>query len=154
MKPEIAIQRAATASPTDEELKKYALAALAANLKVGELCIRIVDAQESADLNQSYRDKSGPTNVLSFPCDAQVDEFQLLGDLVICAPVVADEAKAQGKNETAHWAHMIVHGVLHLLGYDHIGDHEAVIMEAKERAILAGLGFADPYLSQKPDEGE
>ena len=117
--------------------------------------IRIVDADESADLNNQYRHKKGPTNVLSFPFESpfppddsdEDDEFldDFLGDLVICAPVVKDEAVAQGKALDAHWAHMIVHGVLHLKGYNHIDPSEAEEMEALERTILANLGFPDPY---------
>jgi len=120
--------------------------------------IRIVDEQESAELNQQYRHKQGPTNVLSFPFespflpdesdedDDPLDEF--LGDLVICAPVVEAEASQQGKSLEAHWAHMVVHGVLHLQGYDHIETAQAEQMEDIERHILAGLGFPDPYQEQ------
>lgn len=154
MKLELSVQRAvAGAGPDDETLRSYVLASLPPERRQAELCIRIVDAAESAALNQRYRSKPGSTNVLSFPCDADVDGLALLGDLVICAPVVAQEADAQAKSEAAHWAHMVVHGVLHLLGYDHIGDHDAQIMESKERAILAGLGFPDPYIHQKDSEG-
>lgn len=150
---DISIQRAAPADPTDAELTNYAQAALAGACEFSELCIRIVEASESADLNTRYRNKSGPTNVLSFPCDAEVGEFNPLGDLVICATVVAKEAQQQQKSQAAHWAHMVVHGVLHLLGYDHIGDHEAQVMETKERTILAALGFPDPYRNDYNDEG-
>jgi len=117
--------------------------------------IRIVDEQESAELNQQYRHKQGATNVLSFPFesphlpdDSEEDEDNFedfLGDLVICAPVVENEAEQQGKNVEAHWAHMVVHGLLHLQGYDHLETVQAEEMEAIERQILAGLGFPDPY---------
>lgn len=118
-----------------------------------ELCIRIVDAQESAQLNEHYRHKAGATNVLSFPSDVRLPDLTLLGDLVICAPIVVAEAEAQTKAQDAHWAHMVVHGVLHLLGYNHIGDHEAEVMESKERVILSRLGFGDPYTISTNLEG-
>jgi len=118
--------------------------------------IRIVDAEESAELNSQYRDKQGATNVLSFPFETPnlpdgFDEGEellenFLGDLVICAPIVEAEAVAQDKALQAHWAHMIVHGVLHLQGYDHIEQADADKMEAIERTILASLGFSDPYI--------
>ena len=114
------------------------------------LCIRIVDEEEISVLNQSYRNKAGSTNVLSFP--ATVPEFVVLetkekslGDIVLCAPVLEREAKEQGKNSTAHWAHLTVHGVLHLLGYDHEKPEQADQMESLEIAILHQLGFANPY---------
>lgn len=110
------------------------------------LSVRVVDEAEITELNQRYRSKSGATNVLSFPFEdppgVQSDE---LGDIVICAPVVQREARQQGKREVAHWAHMVVHGVLHLCGYDHVDDAEAEIMESKETGILTGLGFPEPY---------
>lgn len=137
----------ADAAPGDSLLRAAAEAALAGRRERAELCIRIVDEAESAELNERYRGKSGPTNVLSFPCDADVPGAAPLGDLVICAPVVAAEAAEQGKSPEAHWSHLVVHGVLHLLGFDHIGDHEAETMEAEERAILSRLGYSDPYNS-------
>ncbi|MCW9024718.1 MAG: rRNA maturation RNase YbeY [Gammaproteobacteria bacterium] len=111
-----------------------------------ELTVRIVDEEESAALNEQYRDKQGPTNVLSFPfeCPPEV-ELNLLGDLVICAPVVEREAQEQQKTVTAHWAHMLVHGCLHLLGHDHLTETEAEGMEQREIAILNELGFSNPY---------
>ena len=115
-----------------------------------EMTVRIVDEAESHDLNLTYRGKDRPTNVLSFPfeCPDEV-ELPLLGDLVICRQVVEREAIEQEKPLMAHWAHMIVHGSLHLLGYDHIEDDEAEEMESLETKIMQGLGFADPYLSEK-----
>ncbi|MER2490996.1 rRNA maturation RNase YbeY [Catenovulum sediminis] len=113
-----------------------------------ELSIRLVESDESQVLNNQYRGKNKPTNVLSFPFEAPpgiTQTFPLIGDLVICADVVREEAKAQSKSETSHWAHMVVHGCLHLLGYDHITDDEAQIMENMERRILSQLGFDDPY---------
>jgi probable rRNA maturation factor len=112
-----------------------------------EIVVRIVDEQESAELNQQYRHKSGPTNILSFPVDLPDDiGLNLLGDLVICAPVVAKEAKEQNKLLAHHWAHIVVHGVLHLLGYDHIDDADAEVMEDKEIAILNKLQIQNPYI--------
>ena len=154
--PDVSIQRAARGwLPDDAALCAWVRAALPADHCADderadddcryELCLRLVEAEESAALNSRYRNRPGPTNVLSFGCDVDAPGWRLRGDLVICAPVVAAEAREQGKAEAAHWAHMVVHGVLHLLGYDHIGEHEARLMESEERAILARLGFADPY---------
>ena len=112
----------------------------------GEITIRIVDEMESQHLNHEYRGKDKPTNVLSFPFDAPPGvELELLGDLVICRQVVEREAKEQEKDLFAHWAHMVVHGSLHLLGYDHIQDDEAEEMEAIEISVLNALGFENPY---------
>jgi probable rRNA maturation factor len=114
-----------------------------------ELSIRLVDIAESAELNQSYRGKSGPTNVLSFPFESPIPmEPILLGDLVICVPVVEKEALAQTKQNEHHWAHLVVHGCLHLLGYDHIENDEAEEMEAFEIEILQTLAIDNPYLEQ------
>ncbi len=111
-----------------------------------ELSIRIVDEIESQALNLRYRQCEAPTNVLSFPADLPAYvQLPLLGDLVICAPVVAREAREQRKTLNAHWAHMVVHGVLHLLGYNHIQDSEATIMEALETDILRNLNYPAPY---------
>lgn len=112
----------------------------------GDLGICIVDAQTSRELNLRYRGIDKPTNVLSFPADDVVPGVQLLGDIVICADVVEAEAVAQGKLPRAHWAHMVVHGCLHLRGFDHVDDVEAEAMESRERYILGQLGFPDPYL--------
>jgi probable rRNA maturation factor len=113
------------------------------------VCIMIVDEQESQQMNAHYRGKDRPTNVLSFALEIppQVEE-QCLGDLVICAPVVEREALAQGKPAEAHWAHMVVHGMLHLQGYDHEIEAQAAAMESLETEILQRLGFADPYVVQ------
>ncbi len=119
-----------------------------------ELSLRIVSAEESRQLNRDYRGKDKPTNVLSFPMQMEGDitfaenepqAFQILGDLAICAQVVEDEARQQQKHREAHWAHMLVHGMLHLQGYDHIEDAEAEEMEQLEVRILNQLGFSDPY---------
>ncbi|HFQ5340222.1 rRNA maturation RNase YbeY [Vibrio vulnificus] len=115
-----------------------------------EVTIRIVDSQESHQLNHDYRGKDKPTNVLSFPFEAPPGmEMDLLGDLVICRQVVEQEAIEQDKPLMAHWAHMVVHGSLHLLGYDHIEDDEAEEMESLETEIMQGMGFTDPYLAEK-----
>lgn len=111
-----------------------------------EVTIRIVSPEESQSLNHQYRGKNKPTNVLSFPFESPPEvPLPLLGDLIVCAQVVADEAKEQGKALQDHWAHMIVHGSLHLLGYDHIDDEEAEEMEALEIELLAALNIQDPY---------
>lgn len=146
---EVDIQRATDADgqPDDESLKRWA--GLALQGKPGhELTIRLVDADESRELNHEYRGKDAPTNVLSFPSDLPPElNIPLLGDLVICVPVVLREAAEQGKSAEAHWAHMVIHGCLHLLGYDHMEEAEAEEMESLERQLLAELGISDPYLS-------
>lgn len=115
-----------------------------------ELTIRIVDEAESHDLNFTYRGKDKSTNVLSFPFEVPEGiELPLLGDLVICRQVVEREAKEQQISLTSHWAHLTVHGTLHLLGYDHIEDDEAEIMESLESQIMESMGFEDPYISEK-----
>ncbi|MFE8072137.1 rRNA maturation RNase YbeY [Marinobacteraceae bacterium S3BR75-40.1] len=117
-----------------------------------EVTIRIVDPEESARLNRDYRGKDYPTNVLSFPFEAPPGvPVALLGDLVICADVVLREAGEQHKTPIAHWAHMVIHGMLHLQGYDHIDPAEAEAMEALERDQLAQLGFPDPYQIEETD---
>ena len=136
--------------PTAEQIEQWATAAVQPQSDEVEMTVRIVDEAESHALNLNYRGKDRPTNVLSFPfeCPDEV-ELPLLGDLVICRQVVEREAQEQDKPVMAHWAHMVVHGSLHLLGYDHIEDDEAEEMESLETQIMTGLGFADPYLSEK-----
>lgn len=113
--------------------------------------IRIVDETESAEFNQTYRHKVGPTNVLSFPCELPEGvPNDWLGDLVICASVVEREAREQGKSSASHWAHMVIHGLLHLQGYDHIEASEAEAMESREIAILDWLGYPNPYEEALP----
>jgi len=132
--------------PPGSRFQRWAEAALEDRRDDAELVVRVVDEAESRQLNRDYRGMDKPTNVLSFPFDAPPGvELDLIGDLVICAPVVQREAQEQGKTAEAHWAHMTVHGVLHLLGYDHIEDDQADEMEALERTILAGLNYPDPY---------
>ncbi len=135
--------------PDPAELRAWARAAVGNLREDAELTIRIVGEAESARLNSSYRNKDGATNVLSFPFDppAGVD-ILLLGDIVICAPVVRREANEQSKSVSSHWAHMVVHGALHLLGFDHEQECEAQEMEAMETRILAVLGFDNPYESR------
>ena len=136
--------------PTEEQIVQWATAAVQPEGDEVEMTVRIVDEAESHDLNLTYRGKDRPTNVLSFPfeCPDEV-ELPLLGDLVICRQVVEREAAEQDKPLMAHWAHMVVHGSLHLLGYDHIEDNEAEEMESLETQIMQGLGFDDPYLAEK-----
>jgi probable rRNA maturation factor len=135
------------AAPGREQMQGWAEAALAAAGQQGEtLTVRVTDEAEISALNQRYRGKQGATNVLSFPFDGPADiDTGFLGDLAICAPVIEREAGQQDKSVTAHWAHMIVHGVLHLCGYDHMEDAEAQRMEALETEIMGTLGFSDPY---------
>jgi len=139
-----------TGLPTAQQIEQWATAAVQPQSDEVEMTVRIVDEAESHELNLNYRGKDRPTNVLSFPfeCPDEV-ELPLLGDLVICRQVVEREAQEQDKPVMAHWAHMVVHGSLHLLGYDHIEDDEAEEMESLETQIMTGLGFADPYLSEK-----
>ena len=142
------IQRASDCQslPSDEQLRHWASMALEGHKREAEVSVRIVDNPESQELNHQYRGKNKPTNVLSFPADIPPElELPLLGDLVICAPVVVDEARDQQKTEEAHWAHMLVHGTLHLLGYDHIDDAEAEEMEALETRLLTEMGYPAPY---------
>ncbi|MBY4598434.1 rRNA maturation RNase YbeY [bacterium BD-1] len=132
--------------PSAASFRKWAAAAARGRIRRADLAIRLVDAKEGRALNRHYRGKDYATNVLSFPADLPEGvDLPLLGDLVICAPVVAKEAQDQGKPLAAHYAHLTVHGVLHLLGMDHEDEREAEAMEAIEREILADLGLPDPY---------
>jgi probable rRNA maturation factor len=132
----VAVQRAARGAPSTALLRRWAQAASPAR---AEIALRIVGAPESRILNGSYRKKNRPTNVLSFPYGGGS------GDIVLCHPVIAKEARAQGKTLRAHYAHLVVHGVLHLRGHDHMRRDEAERMERREIRILGRLGFADPY---------
>ncbi|NOQ81767.1 MAG: rRNA maturation RNase YbeY [Methylophaga sp.] len=137
-------------SPEQEQFQQWAEAALQQLEEECELSIRLVDSEESTELNSTYRGKSNSTNVLSFPFDSPVPmEPRLLGDLVICVPVVEKEAQEQDKILEHHWAHLVVHGCLHLLGYDHIEDDEAELMEELEKTILQTLNIDDPYQEQE-----
>ena len=135
--------------PTLELFQQWADAALTSvTNQEFEITIRLVDIEESRQLNNQYRQKDKPTNVLSFPFEVPDGiELNLLGDLVICVQVVEQEAKEQDKLLSDHWAHMIIHGCLHLLGYDHINDSDADEMEALEVKILANLSISNPYTS-------
>ncbi|MDD5580733.1 MAG: rRNA maturation RNase YbeY [Methylobacter sp.] len=139
--------------PNRRQIQRWVDAALEGSNKTHSCVVRIVDEQESAQLNEQYRHTQGPTNILSFPVEVPDGiELDLLGDLVICAPVVKKEALEQHKILAHHWAHMIVHGILHLLGYDHIDDDEAEQMESKEIAILKKLNISNPYTEVKTHE--
>jgi probable rRNA maturation factor len=134
--------------PRALSIRSWAALPFSGERRSGELTVRIVDAHESAVLNGKYRDQRGPTNVLAFPSETpELPGAELLpvGDLVICAEIVAREAAEQGKPLEAHWAHIVIHGALHLLGYDHATDRGAQRMQQRERELLAQLGFADPY---------
>ena len=134
--------------PAEEQLRSWINAALNAgpSAEHNEVSVRLVDTKEMRTLNANFRDKNSPTNVLSFPtCLPEDVESPLLGDIVVCAPVVREEAQQQGKSLNAHWAHMMIHGTLHLLGYDHIEASEAKDMEALESAIMQELNYDCPY---------
>ena len=145
---ELDLQLATEATAPDEsQFRQWCELALRQRSADSELTIRLVDEPEGRELNHTWRHKDYATNVLSFPADVpdELLDIPLLGDLVICAPVVAREAAEQGKLLTAHWAHLVIHGCLHLLGYDHIEEAEAQEMETLERELLAELGHPDPY---------
>jgi|SRR6056297_762052 len=149
MRVEIQRQLELDGIPDDASLRSYAQAAVD-EAKGAEVCIRIVDEAEGRALNLQWRGKDYATNVLSFPGSAAPgvpagEAPGHMGDVVLCAPVVAREAHAQGKSPAHHWAHLIVHGVLHLQGFDHIEQPSASLMEQREREILAGLDIPDPY---------
>ena len=135
--------------PSKQQLHHWASTALSGHRNHAELSIRLVDEQESQSLNRDYRDKDKPTNVLSFPADLPPElQLPLLGDLVICRQVVEREAAEQSKAASDHWAHMVIHGTLHLLGFDHIDDGDAEEMESLETALLQQLNISNPYESQ------
>lgn len=143
------------AIPDEDDLRRWCELALRQRQGDSELTIRLVDEDEGRELNRTWRQKDYATNVLSFPADlpdgpggVPMLDIPLLGDLVICVPVVEREAIEQGKPLPAHWAHLVIHGCLHLLGYDHIDDDEAQEMEDLERQLLAELGHADPYADE------
>jgi probable rRNA maturation factor len=137
-------------TPPEDDLRNWIRAALGNRQQDTEISVRLVDLAEMGELNQTYRGKSGATNVLSFPAGLPPElELPLLGDIAICAPVVRREALEQGKTEEAHWAHMAVHGTLHLLGFDHIEEEDAQEMEALETTILAHLQYPSPYCADE-----
>lgn len=148
MKIKVNIQRATRTSglPSNQLVRKCVRLALAKRPGPSEITVRMTGAREAARLNRKWRRKKGPTNVLSFPA-TDIREFVpgYLGDIVLCAPVIAREATQQGKPLAAHWAHMIIHGTLHLMGYDHIKPAARRKMESLEKKLLAAMGIADPY---------
>ena len=131
--------------PDSELLSQWVESSLLTAYGQLEQTVRVVGENESRSLNQQYRSIDKPTNVLSFPSESIYLDYECLGDLVICAPVVVVEARQQGKSPEAHWAHMVVHGMLHLQGYEHEGEIEAGEMEALEIKILSTLGYSNPY---------
>ncbi|AQA17880.1 rRNA maturation RNase YbeY [Halioglobus japonicus] len=152
---EIDIQRETSdPAPDEDDIRRWIQAALATQRKTDtEVSVRLVDEDEMAELNHTWRGKSGPTNVLSFPSDLPPElELPLLGDIVVCTQVVIREASEQHKTLEAHWAHMLVHGTLHLLGYDHIEDEEAQAMEVLETRILTELNYPCPYRGDQLEE--
>ena len=146
---DIQMASASEEAPDPQSIERWVGAAIGNQRESTELSIRIVDADEGQILNEQFRGSTGATNVLSFPFENESPEpLPLIGDIVICAPVVLKEASEQNKTLNAHWAHMIIHGVLHLLGYDHQNDSEAAIMESLETEIMQKLGFPPPYICQ------
>lgn len=136
--------------PAETDIKQWATAAIGDRMSDAELTVRLVDEPESAQLNEDFRHKKGATNVLSFSMECMEEiGVSLLGDIAICAPVVEREAIAQNKEIEAHYAHMVVHGVLHLSGYDHMESEQAERMEKLETEILGRLGYPDPYLIEE-----
>ena len=131
--------------PAEERFREWVMAALREDLDELEQTVRVVDVAESGELNARYRGREGPTNVLSFPADDKMLDYRCLGDLVICAPLVVDEAGSRDLPVEAHWAHLVIHGMLHLQGYDHEDAGQAAIMEGLEVEILGTLGYANPY---------
>ncbi|MGE5154938.1 MAG: rRNA maturation RNase YbeY [Bdellovibrio bacteriovorus] len=148
---DLQVETTAPGVPSLADLRRWAMASLEGMRARAELTIRVVGEAEGRELNRRYRGQDRPTNVLSFPfevppgIDPDDAVHDLLGDLVICADLVQREAREQGKPAVAHWAHLVVHGVLHLLDYDHLTDEDAAQMEGLETAILGGLGFPPPY---------
>ncbi|KTD36220.1 metal-dependent hydrolase [Legionella nautarum] len=136
---------------SDESLQTWAQLALLEHMDSAELTLRLVDSTEITDLNHTYRQQNKPTNVLAFPSelpDSIELDYPLLGDVIICPQVLLQESQELGKSLEEHWAHIVIHGVLHLLGYDHIKDSDAEIMQALEVKLLSKLGFANPYQTE------
>lgn len=156
MKLELDLQLASCTEglPGAADFERWCQTALAESRDAAELTIRVVDEDEGRELNRDWRGRDYATNVLSFVADIPpgILDIPLLGDLVICAPVVMREAAEQGKTPDAHWAHLVIHGCLHLLGFDHIEEEEAETMEALERRLLASLNYPDPYAENERTE--
>lgn len=147
---DIQIESQSKQLPSTDQFQVWIDTVLAHDDEDSEVVIRIVDEAEMIQFNQQYRQKEGTTNILSFPFDVPDEvESALLGDLLICAPVIEKEALLQNKKLAHHWSHMIIHGVLHLLGYDHINDNEAKEMEDLEIKILSTIDIANPYQEQE-----
>ena len=137
---------AAPGIPSPAKIVEWAEAALAGRAEGAQMTVRVVDEAEGAALNERYRRRGGATNVLAFAFDApEVPSLRILGDVVVCAAVAAREARAHAKRLDAHWAHLVIHGTLHLLGFDHDKPGSAQEMEVIEREILERLGYPDPY---------
>lgn len=135
----------------DESLQTWAELALLEHMDCAELTLRLVDSTEITELNHNYRQQNKPTNVLAFPSELPDNielDYPLLGDVIICPQVLQQESQELGKSLEEHWAHIVIHGVLHLLGYDHIKDSDAEIMQALEVKLLSKLGFANPYQTE------
>lgn len=154
---ELDIQSASSEpAPDEDDIRRWILATLEAGEHTGdcEICLRLVDNSEMAKLNRDYRHRHGPTNVLSFATELPAEmDLPLLGDIVICAPLVQTEAVEQRKLPEAHWAHLTIHGTLHLLGYDHIEEADATVMESLESRILQNLGYPCPYVEDTRHSG-
>lgn len=150
----VEVQRAVRSwAPSKARIGRWVSAAVGRRGAGAEIAVRVVGTAESRRLNRGWRRRDYATNVLSFPAPAAgAAPHRSLGDLVICAPVLAREAREQGKSQAAHWAHLVVHGSLHLIGFDHVHDTEARRMEHRERRILAALGFPDPYAAPPQDQ--
>jgi probable rRNA maturation factor len=140
--------------PELAQFERWVEASLRSSYDGIEQAICIVDEARGREMNQRYRDRDYATNVLAFPADSSMLDYDCLGDLVICAPVVLAEAREQGKSADAHWAHLVVHGMLHLQGYDHESDAQAATMEAVEVEILDTLGYTNPYNDDATDLNE
>ncbi len=150
MSVEVDVQYAVMADgvPSVSDIETWIGAVVRGRRENVQLTVRIVDEEEGTELNERWRQARGPTNVLSFPSEGlEAIAPDLLGDVVICAPVVESEAREQGKSLTAHWTHMVIHGTLHLLGFDHVDEDHAREMELLEARILKELGYSDPYES-------
>lgn len=140
----------------EDDIRHWAEIALAHQTDAGELTIRLASPEEIRLLNNTYRKNDKPTNVLAFPANLPKEiqlDIPLLGDVIICPAVLEEESKQLNKPLSDHWAHIVIHGVLHLLGYDHIKDEDAQIMQPLEAALLAKLGIEDPYINEEIERG-